>query len=79
MIPVVLPILGDDITNAVVVCWHHRQGDHVLKDDDLVELVTDKATFHVPAPESGLLKIIHVSEGRQVEIGTVLAEIEQVS
>lgn len=76
MINVLLPALGDDIHSAVVACWHFQPGDQVSKDDDLVELVTDKATFNVSAPASGLLKTICVSEGLNVNIGAVLAEIE---
>jgi pyruvate/2-oxoglutarate dehydrogenase complex dihydrolipoamide acyltransferase (E2) component len=79
MIPVKLPELGDDITRAVVACWHYQPGDKVSKDDDLVELVTDKAVFNVAAPVSGTLAGILVPEGQNAPIGAVLAEIEEVS
>lgn len=79
MVPVKLPELGDDITRAVVACWHYRPGDNVRKDDDLVELVTDKAVFNVAAPVSGILAGIFVIEGRNAPVGAVLAEIEEVS
>lgn len=76
MIRVILPALGDDISEAVVACWHSETGNSVQKDEDLVELVTDKATFHVSVPESGILKKIMVPEGETVKVGAVLAEIE---
>lgn len=79
MIRVILPPLGDDISEAVVACWHAQTGDSVQKDEDLVELVTDKATFHVSVPGTGILKNIIVPEGGTVKVGAVLAEIEVVA
>ena len=52
-------------------------GDKVTKDDDIVELVTDKATFLVPSGALGTLKEIRFHEGQEVEIGEVLAVIEK--
>ena len=73
---VVIPELGEGITKATVVCWHGKPGDRIEEGDDLVELVTDKATFNVPAEKSGILKQILVAEGKEAPIGATLALIE---
>ena len=73
---VILPDLGEGIKKAVVACWHTAVGEKVAEDDDIVELVTDKATFNVPAGSSGVVKEVCVKEGKEVKIGEVLAVIE---
>jgi len=73
---VVLPELGDDIKEAVVVGVCVQEGDSVNADDDVVELVTDKAVFNVPAGYSGIIKSILVEEGQEVKIGDPLLIIE---
>ena len=72
---VVLPELGEGITQATVACWHVKVGQQVAVDDDIVELVTDKATFCVPAPKNGMVQKILVAEGQPVRIGQSLATI----
>ena len=74
---VTLPDLGEGIERATVACWHYQEGDCITKDDDIVELVTDKAAFNIPANESGILKQIIVKEGEDVSVGDTLALIEQ--
>ena len=73
---VLIPELGEGIEKAVVACWHVKPGDAVVADDDIVELVTDKATFFVPAGKSGIVKQILVPEGSEAAVGTPLAVIE---
>ncbi len=72
---VILPELGEGIEKAVVACWHCKAGDHVQKDDDVVELVTDKATFNVSAGKDGVVKEVLVAEGQEARIGQALAVI----
>ncbi len=72
----VVPELGEGIEKAIVACWHVKSGDFVNHDDDIVEMVTDKASFQVSAPISGVVKKIMVKEGQEVKIGDVLAIIE---
>ena len=76
MTNVIFPELGEGINKATVACWHVVVGHEVKKDDDLVELVTDKATFNVPAEVSGIVKEIRVEEGQEAKLGEVLAVIE---
>jgi 2-oxoglutarate dehydrogenase E2 component (dihydrolipoamide succinyltransferase) len=71
-----LPELGQDIEKATVSCWYVQPGNLVNLEDDIVELVTDKATFNVSAPTSGILKRICFKEGEAVKIGQTLAIIE---
>ncbi len=73
---VTLPSLANGVGKANVSYWHHSLGDTVKEGEDLVELVTDKATFNLPAPASGVLKEVLASEGDEVKVGQVLARIE---
>jgi len=70
-----LPHLGEGIEKASVSYWHKSIGDSVKEGEDLVELVTDKATFNMPSPASGALKEILAEEGDEVTVGQVLARI----
>ena len=76
MSQLVLPELGEGIVKATVAFWHCKVGDQVQEGDDVVELVTDKATFNVPAPSSGVIKKVLFKEGQDALIGEVLAVIE---
>ena len=71
-----LPELGEGIEEAAVSLWHVSEGGSIKKDEDLVELTADKATFNVPAPASGVLKKIIRAEGDIVKVGDALAELE---
>lgn len=75
---VVLPELGEGIEKAVVSYWYFKAGEKVQEKDDLVELATDKATFNLPSPCSGQLLEIFFYEGQTVNIGEVLAIIEEI-
>lgn len=70
-----LPHLGEGIEKASVSYWYKSVGDSVKKGEDLVELVTDKATFNMPSPASGVLKEILAQEGDDVKVDQVLARI----
>ena len=76
---VILPALGDGIEKAIIACWHVKVGDQVKADDDIVELVTDKAAFNVPAGTNGVVKQILVGEGKEASIGSNLAFIEPIN
>ena len=53
---IILPELGEDIEKAVIACWHKAAGDVVSDDDDICEVVTDKATFNVTCGYNGTLR-----------------------
>jgi len=75
MTEVKLPPLGEGIEKASVSYWHKSVGDSIKEGEDLVELVTDKATFNMPSPVSGILRETLVLEGDEVRVGQVLAKI----
>ena len=74
-IAVQIPPLGESITEAVLIKWHKKTGDHVSKDEPICELETDKANVDVPAPGEGVISV-KVSEGDTVAIGQEIASIE---
>ena len=76
MTEVKLPPIAEGVDKANVSYWHRAVGDSVKEGEDLVELVTDKATFNLPAPVSGTVKEISVNEGDEAKVGQVLAKIE---
>ena len=71
----VLPKLGEGIDEATVSFWMCEEGGNVNIGDDIIEMLTDKATFNVPAPVSGVLKDILVKEGDIVKVGQKIAGI----
>ena len=72
-----LPELGEDAPNeAEVSFWYVEVGNEINEGDDLVEMVTDKASFTVPAPTSGTLKETLVEEGDKVAVGQTMAIME---
>lgn len=74
---VTLPSLGDDAGDEAQVSFVYvKVGDKVAKDDDLVEMVTDKATFNVPCPKTGTIKKLLVAEGDSVKVGDPLCEMD---
>ena len=77
MTKVVLPELGEGIEKATVSYWYFKEGEKINEKDDLVELATDKATFNLPSPCSGMLSEIHFHGGDTVNIGEVLAVMEE--
>ena len=77
MTKVILPELGEGIEKATVSYWYYKVGEKVNEKDDLVELTTDKATFNLPSPCSGILSEIIFSEGDTVNVGEVLGVLEE--
>ena len=76
MVEVKLPSLAEGIDKATVTCCHKKAGEPVKEGEDLIELVTDKATFNMPSPASGVLKELLVSEGDEAKVGQIVALIE---
>jgi 2-oxoglutarate dehydrogenase E2 component (dihydrolipoamide succinyltransferase) len=78
-INVLVPILPESVADATVITWHKNPGDKVIKNENLVDLETDKVVLEVPAPESGILGSIHKNNGAIVTGGELLATIEAES
>ncbi|NDK36543.1 2-oxoglutarate dehydrogenase complex dihydrolipoyllysine-residue succinyltransferase [Rhodovulum sulfidophilum] len=72
-LPVMVPTLGESVTEATVSTWFKQAGDKVERDEMLCELETDKVSVEVPAPAAGVLKEILAAEGATVEAGGQLA------
>ena len=68
---IVVPSLGESVSEATVAKWFKKVGDAVAADEPLVELETDKVTMEVNAPASGSLKEISIPEGKTVSVGSV--------
>jgi len=72
-VEVVMPQMGESITEGTVSKWLKKVGDTIEKDEPLLEISTDKVDAEVPSPAAGKLLEIRVSEGQTVEVGSVLA------
>ncbi len=75
-IPIHLPHVGESVTEAVIGKWLKSNGDAISKFDPIVEVVTDKVTMEVPAPDSGTITRIVAPEGSTVAMGAIIAEYE---
>ena len=71
-----VPQLPESVADATLVAWHRKVGETVRRDENLVDLETDKVVLEVPAPANGLLKEIRIADGATVTSGEVLAVIE---
>ena len=76
---ILVPVLGESITEATVTKWLKKKGDKVVVDEAVVELETDKVNLEVPAPLSGVISEINSKDGDTVEVGTVLGMISEGS
>ena len=74
---IVVPVLGESITEATVSKWLKKSGDNVTADEPIVELETDKVNLEVPSPVSGVLSNIKTKEGETVKVGTLLGIVTE--
>ena len=72
---IVVPVLGESITEATVAKWLKNPGDAVEADEPIVELETDKVNLEVPSPISGVLTEINSKDGSVVEVGALLGSV----
>ena len=73
---ILVPSLGESVTEATVSKWLKQVGERVDSDEPLVELETDKVNVEVPSPLTGTLSSIKVKEGDTVEVGSLLGIIK---
>ena len=76
-IEVRVPQLPESVADATLVAWHKKPGDSVARDENLVDLETDKVVLEVPAPAAGVLREIKLTDGTTVTSGQLLAVIEE--
>tara|TARA_B100000959_G_scaffold206813_1_gene216960 strand:- start:291 stop:1589 length:1299 start_codon:yes stop_codon:yes gene_type:complete len=74
---ILVPTLGESITEATVSKWLKNEGDTVEADEPIVELETDKVNLEVPSPVSGVLKKINSKDGSVVEVGAILGSVSE--
>ena len=74
---IVVPVLGESITEATVAKWLKNTGDSVEADEPIVELETDKVNLEVPSPVKGILTEINSKDGSVVEVGALLGSVSE--
>ena len=74
---ILVPVLGESITEATVSKWLKNEGEKVEADEPIVELETDKVNLEVPSPVSGVLDNINSKDGSVVEVGAVLGSVTE--
>lgn len=74
-IEVRVPALPESVTDATLVAWHKKPGERVQRDENLVDIETDKVVFELPSPESGILERVHKHDGETVLGDEVIATI----
>ena len=74
---ILVPVLGESITEATIAKWLKNVGDTVEADEPVVELETDKVNLEVPSPISGTIGDIKFKDGDVVKVGTVLGSVKK--
>ena len=74
---ILVPVLGESITEATVSKWLKNEGDKIEADEPIVELETDKVNLEVPSPVSGILSKIESKDGSVVEVGALLGLVSE--
>ena len=72
---ILVPVLGESVTEATVAKWLKKEGEHVAVDEPVVELETDKVNLEVPSPVSGIIEKINSKDGENVEVGSILGTV----
>lgn len=75
-VDMVMPKMGESIMEGTILKWHKKVGDKVQKDENILDIATDKVDAEVPAVEAGILAEILFKEGDEVPVGEVIARIE---
>jgi pyruvate dehydrogenase E2 component (dihydrolipoamide acetyltransferase) len=76
---IVMPQLGETVTEGTVSAWYKKPGDRVKADESLFEIETDKVSMEIPSPVTGLLREILVEAGMTVKVGTPVAIVDTVA
>lgn len=76
-IEIKVPPLPESVSDATLIAWHKKVGDTVARDENLVDLETDKVVLEVPAPASGVIAELKVQDGATVTAGELLAVLEE--
>src|ERR1700679_2180346 len=74
---VVMPQMGESITEGTLTKWLKKPGDTVSRDEPLFEISTDKVDAEIPSPAAGTLSELKVQEGATVSVGTIVCSINE--
>src|SRR6478752_4320356 len=74
-VELVMPKLGESITEATILKWHKKPGDHISADETVLEIATDKVDSEVPSIVEGILEEILFQVNEVVPVGAVIAKI----
>src|SRR3990167_6485938 len=72
-----LPELGEGLSEGEIISWRVKEGDPILAEAPLVDIMTDKATVEIPSPTSGKVKKLYYKVGGLAKVGRPLADIEE--
>ena len=78
MIDVVMPKMGESITEGTILEWKKQVGDSINKDETLLEISTDKVDSEIPSPASGIIIEITVKVNETVPVGNIIAQIGEI-
>jgi 2-oxoglutarate dehydrogenase E2 component (dihydrolipoamide succinyltransferase) len=73
---IVMPQMGESITNGTITKWHKKPGDKIKIDEILLEISTDKVESEIPSPFEGRVEALHGAEGDTIDVGILIAEIQ---
>ena len=76
LIEVKVPVLAESVTEATLAAWNKKQGEYVHRNENLVDMETDKVMLEIVAPKDGVLKEIKKAEGENVSSNDVIAVID---
>ena len=76
IIDVKVPQLSESVAEATLVTWHKKIGEYVARDENLIDIETDKVVFELPAPVSGVLIELVKQDGETVGAGDLIARID---
>jgi 2-oxoglutarate dehydrogenase E2 component (dihydrolipoamide succinyltransferase) len=76
LVQVKVPALSESVAEATLLSWHKKQGEYVNRDENLIDIETDKVVLELPAPNSGVLRKIVKGDGETVVANEVIAEID---
>ena len=76
LVEVKVPQLSESVSEATLVSWHKKEGDAVARDENLIDIETDKVVLETPAPDAGVIKSIRKPNGTSVTSGEIIAVID---
>ena len=76
VIDVVMPKMGESITEGTILEWYKKVGEHIAADETLLEIATDKVDSEIPAPNGGIVIEILAQPNDVIDVGEVIARIE---